>query len=503
MVRESFYHDVLLQWIPQDSDGLLLDCFEKASCICLSVASKALRSCFGHWLVTRYADSISQLEECGFLYCKLFVHHGGLENKITVAKALPGFGSLLWRENLIMSPLDIIAAADTYEVQDVFYRLLEHFPCFMGSVLAELFSRLQGGKDGARPEKPAQEPPAKALAALETVLAKWQTDVRKDYPYRFRRANELVANMICSIPPAEALRCGFAPWFVKLTKGNILDSVTSSTALFLKIQEDCRSHEALCVEFMNILCGASHCGHSPQAVVLMFQACLRVVEDDDCNLGLLAYFGGVQVCQVLSILAKAKSFWREPRSQGRRAFHLRQLLDKAFERHKAILANNESEAADVVEQTCEGRHLRFYPKHGFTHEEQAWISHFETRLFDVAVPKVGCSMRWAGEKAAWNSTFLKGFLRAKTDHFYPEERQEEIEACRKRWVRQWLRGVVAVLQQDSIPVYSGPTEFDDDYATFSDADLEEIQSVCSANPFLKEILEEFADALLELRQEAP
>ena len=49
----------------------------------------------------------------------------------------------------------------------------------------------------------------------------------------------------------------------------------------------------------------------------------------------------------------------------------------------------------------------------------------------------------------------------------------------------------------------GPTEFDDDYATFSDADLEEIQSVCSANPFLNETLEEFVDALLELRQEAP
>ena len=463
MVRESFYHDVLLQWIPQDSDGLLLNRCDKASRICLSAASRALRSSFGHWLVTQYADSISQLEECGFLYCKLFAHHGGLDAKITLAKAFPGFGfcGLLWRGELSMCPLDIITGADKYEVKDLFYRLLEHFPCFMGSVLAELFSRLQGGKDGAQPEKPTQEPLAKALATLETVLAKWQTDVRENYPYRFRRPNELVANMICSIPPAEALRCGFAPWFVKLTKGSILHSAASSTAVFLKIQEDCSSREALCVEFMNILCGVSHCGHCPQAVVLMFQACLRVVEDDNFNLGPSAEYG-VQLCQALSILAKAKSVWRGPHSKRTREIHLRQLLDKAFERHKAMLANNESEAPDVLEETCKGRHLRYYPAHSFTQEEQRWISHFEARIFDLAAPKVGCSMRWAGENAAWNSTFLKGFLRAKTQRFdaiygpvQHAQTQEEIEACRKKWVRQWLTGVVTVLQQHSIPVYPG------------------------------------------------
>ena len=49
----------------------------------------------------------------------------------------------------------------------------------------------------------------------------------------------------------------------------------------------------------------------------------------------------------------------------------------------------------------------------------------------------------------------------------------------------------------------GPTDSNDAYATFSDADLEEIQSVCSEHTFLKETLEEFVDALLELRQEAP
>ena len=39
---------------------------------------------------------------------------------------------------------------------------------------------------------------------------------------------------------------------------------------------------------------------------------------------------------------------------------------------------------------------------------------------------------------------------------------------------------------------------DDAYATFSDAVLEEAQSVWSAHPLLNETLEEFADALLEL-----
>ena len=463
MVRESFYHDVLLQWIPQDSDGLLLNRCDKASRICLSAASRALRSSFGHWLVTQYADSISQLEECGFLYCKLFAHHGGLDAKITLAKAFPGFGfcGLLWRGELSMCPLDIIAAADKYEVKEVFYRLVKHFPRFMGSVLAELFSRLQGGKDGPLPEMPVQEPLLKPMATLETVLTKWQTDVRTDYPWRFRRANELAANMICSIPHAEALRCGFAPWFVKMTKRNILDSATSSTAVFLKIQEDRHSPEALCVEFMNVLCAASHCGHTPETVILMFHACLRVLEEDSSNLG-PSFENGVQLRQVLSLLAKAKSFWRGPHSKRTREIHLRQLLDKAFERHKAMLANNESEAPDVLEETCKGRHLRYYPAHSFTQEEQRWISHFEARIFDLAAPKVGCSMRWAGENAAWNSTFLKGFLRAKTQRFdaiygpvQHAQTQEEIEACRKKWVRQWLTGVVTVLQQHSIPVYPG------------------------------------------------
>ena len=123
MVRESFYQDVLLQWIPQDSDGLLLHRCDATARMCLSAASKALRSSFGHWLVTQYADSISELEECGFLCCKLFLHHGGLDAKITMAKALPGFGGLLWREELSMYPLDIIAAAEKYEVNEVFYRL--------------------------------------------------------------------------------------------------------------------------------------------------------------------------------------------------------------------------------------------------------------------------------------------------------------------------------------------------------------------------------------------
>ena len=463
MVRESFYHDVLLQWIPQDSDGLLLNRCDKASRICLSAASKALRSSFGHWLVTQYTDSISSLEECGFLCCKLFVHHGGLDTKITMAKALPGFGfgGLLWREDLSMYPLDIIAAADRYQINHVFYHLAEHFPCFMGSVFAELFSR-QGGKDGPLPEKPVQELLLKAMATLETVLTKWQTDVGRDYYWRLRRVNELVANMICSIPPAEALRCGIASWFVKLTKRNILDSTTSSTATFLKILRDRDNPDALFVEFMNILCATSHCGHAPEAVVVMFEACLQVLEDDT-NLG-SSTDCGVQLCQALSILAKVKSLWGGPDSQKIREFHLKQILDKAFERHKALFTDGDSSVADVLEQICDGRHLQFYPQ-SFTHEEQRLISQLETRLFDAGAAKLGRSMRWDFiEHAAWNSIFLKGFLRAKTYHFYltygcgPGERQEEIEACRMKWVRQWLRGVITVLRQDSIPVYSGRVE---------------------------------------------
>ena len=44
-------------------------------------------------------------------------------------------------------------------------------------------------------------------------------------------------------------------------------------------------------------------------------------------------------------------------------------------------------------------------------------------------------------------------------------------------------------------------EISDDFelVVFSDRDIEDIQSVCQDHPFLKDVLEEFVDDLLELR----
>ena len=298
---------------------------------------------------------------------------------------------------------------------------------------------------------PVQEPLLKPMATLETVLTKWQTDVRTDYPWRFRRANELAANMICSIPHAEALRCGFAPWFVKMTKRNILDSATSSTAVFLKIQEDRHSPEALCVEFMNVFCAASHCGHTPETVILMFHACLRVLKRIAVTL----------VLRLRTVCSCVRCFrcWPKPslsggghtpREQGK--FICGSSWTRPLSVTRPCLQTTNPKPRMFWRRPAKGGTLRYYPAHSFTQEEQRWISHFEARLFDLAAPKVGCSMRWAFEKPAWNSTFLKGFLRAEPYHssgIYVRL------AYRKRCVDQWLRGVVTVLQQDSIPVYSG------------------------------------------------
>ena len=74
---------------------------------------------------------------------------------------------------------------------------------------------------------------------------------------------------------------------------------------------------------------------------------------------------------------------------------------------------------------------------------------------------------------------MKGFLTAKICHgIVTAKKTEEINAFRKRWIRKCLRGIVTVLQQDSIRLYSNQVDFDEDYAYFSDADIEDIQSVC-------------------------
>lgn len=122
MRKESFYHAVLLQWIPQDSDGLLLGrC--GSSRACLSGASKALRSS-GQWLVAQYPDLISELDGLGFLYCKLFLRHGGLDAKIAIS-ALQMRDSR-WPQDLSMCPLDIIADTEGHRL---IYLMAENFPC--------------------------------------------------------------------------------------------------------------------------------------------------------------------------------------------------------------------------------------------------------------------------------------------------------------------------------------------------------------------------------------
>lgn len=131
---------------------------------------------------------------------------------------------------------DVIAAAHT---SPVFHRLAAGCPRFMGSVLAELFSRRQAVDTGKLGHEGNVALVQEAVVSLETLLKARKSCLRKlgqNWGEHLERSNERVANVICSIPSEEALRFGFAPWFVRLTKESILDSATSSTVVFLKMQ---------------------------------------------------------------------------------------------------------------------------------------------------------------------------------------------------------------------------------------------------------------------------
>lgn len=260
--------------------------------------------------------------------------------------------------------------------------------------------------------------------------------------------------MILSIPSSEALRCGLAPWFVQLAKESILDPVCSSTALFLKIRADRRSNEALCVEFMNVLCAVSHCGHTPEELQLMFASCLEAIQNVSGNLGPFNRFGcsSLRLCQILSMLAKSKNFWGARGIQsGKRYGYLSDLLKNAFKGHKLVLEDSFGYSVDVLERICDGRHLHFYPRQGLTVMEQQPIREFQAKMFDFAAPRVGFSLRWS-RGSVWNATLLESFLNAKYIDWWGREHFVE---RREQWIEEWLIGIVEALREESIPVYSG------------------------------------------------
>ena len=89
-----------------------------------------------------------------------------------------------------------------------------------------------------------------------------------------------------------------ADWFVRQTTTNILNAVASSTKMY--VQNDSSDRDCLCMEFMNVLAAVSHCGFATETVSSMSRIVL-----DECNLG-PCFQDGVQLTQVLSVLAKAR-----------------------------------------------------------------------------------------------------------------------------------------------------------------------------------------------------
>ena len=526
--------EVLLQWIPQDNEGLLLGRCDQSSQVSLSSASKALRSSLGQWLVTCHANNVEFLEELGFLYCKLFIQHGGFDTQIwsSVMDDSPFLGRRDANHKGKRYPLDIFWQ-DEYELrtQSIYQGYSDLFcfrrlvPRFVGAVLVEVFDRLQMAsllKKGAQTEDANELKLLRVLQGLEHAMQKWQAGLkRKDWNHR-AQANQECANMICAIPRAEAKRCGLALWYIQLAQVSLLDAVCSSTELFLTIQNDCPAYEPVgrCIEFMNVLATVSH-WLKQTVLAKMFESCLQrilfcQVEGDGSGLGPIDC-DGVGLSDVLSVLAKVYCLNSFPG----KTLWLKHILDSASKMHKRLINSHDMEdvAQDVVKGTVAGNHLDFFPRRGFDKDALLMINRFQCQILDLAVPLAGKSMYNNVPYIVWQAAVVRGFLKAETEHFFPatgrltfsweeadpqlladilQKSQGEIDRRRVGWVKSYLDGIIRCLRENSLPVAAHePT----DYAIFQDSDIEDIRTVCREHPIIQQVLEEFVDEVLELRED--
>ncbi|CAJ1456804.1 unnamed protein product [Effrenium voratum] len=480
----------------QDAEWFVLSCCDKQAQVLLSSASKVLRSGFGQWLVAEYADRVPELESRGFFYCKLFVQHGGLDIQITTHLADRPF-----RKGHKASPLDILEMAATRrhgrfsDTFFVFYDFACASPCFLGSVLSMIFSRLQAAgllEDTAGTKDAVLARFLTARRTLQAVARNWLTGLTQKKQRNPQGGLSTLASMICSIPSAEAAKSGVASWFVRVAKEGLLDVVGSSTETFLTLQDDCRDPDGKCIQLMNILAAASHCGHATKASARMFESCLqRIVECVSDNLGPFPDCG-VQLHEVLSVLAKAN-----PKLCNKRMW-IREVLEKALSRHEGpVTESNDIYLAEgILNLIFDGHHLVFLPTNGFSSEECQQILRFQCTIFDLAAPRVCNCFEDAVGDSPWKASIVKGFLAAKTETPRLRTQETQINARRRGWIQACLRGIVAYLRQHGISVAADASH---NAVVFSNADIADIQSVCQEHPFIKDVLEEFVDNLLALR----
>ena len=487
--------------------------------------------------MARYANRLQELNDHGYLYCTLFAQYGGFESNIsssqfgasgcfrTYPAALPAFRFFEISE---------VAISDNFGF--FFYKPAETAPRFLASILVELFRRLQAAAllgEGAQTEDPYSSQLLEVLSSLEGALKRWQTALlesagrlTKDrcwFRWGIRFVNQRFANVICAIPQADAKKRGVADWFVRQTKTNIFDAVTSSTKIFLDLQSDSTCRECLCMEFMNVLAALSHCGFATETVSSMFESCMGRIVGDRKSDNLGPYEDcGVQLPQVLSVLAKARrDMFRGP-SEAPKYHLLKEILDTCRENHKCREGAAFS-ARHTLENILLHGFLDFFPAEGFSPSEMWSINNFQNELLDHITPLCGESVfEHPYGESPWPADEVRALMRVKTSHYFSlrlpwrfrsnemplsdriAKSQPEISATRKGWVKKLLDGTTRYLRLQSTPVVSEHSNPGDPSgeALFPDEDIEDIRLACQEYPVLRDTLEEFLDELLELRASA-
>jgi len=497
----------MLHVIGHDTEDQLVLLLDNVSYFAIATANRSVRCRFAQCLVRLFVSQVEFLEKGGFLYCKHFMQYGGFNVKIKC-------GQIDERQNpkikVAMFPIDILEITDFYDLCCLF-DFIDCVPNFVGAILHELFARLQGSApqtDDSSPQGASSE--TRLLRIREQFahsISRWQASLAKDEGRLSPTAvHARIANVICAVPVKDAVSCGLAEWFTRLTRQSILDPVCSSTDLFLSVLEQHHRRHNVCIEFINILATVGHCGLFSDVVRRMFEACMSAIIEYSDNVSIYAFDTGVTLTEVLSALAKIPCrLWQ------RRGKHhcFQKIMEKAREYDDRDLEDDGSHNHYLMaEQILLCGRVAALPKSGLDRHDMEFLNMYREGLLQRSLSVAGKHVVLEHRKA-WDAQIVRACLRMEPSRLSDiaielGARQTDIDEMKKiGWIQTFLSGVMRTLEEnvDTITVLAERDQDRDEmsYVLFSDKYARELRDICSTHPYIRYTLERFELHILSLR----
>lgn len=484
---------------------LLLDTVSHVS---VATANRSLRCRFARCLVRLFAQRVELLERGGFLFCQMFMQHGGFEVKVKCGQL-----DRLWNPKIRAAqfPVHFLETPQFLDGLVPLFALIDCAPNFVGALLCELLARLQRprlGRDSSSQLDASWEP---LLVRIRDDLAHricdWQAWLYEDGGRRrLDGVHARVASVICAVPVKEAVSCGLAEWFIGLARKSIVDPVCSSTDLFLRVLEQHKGRRNICMEFVHILATVGHCGFTTDTIRRIFEACITAIIGWSDNVSIHAYDCGVTLDEVLSAVAKMPGqLW-----QGRgKHYCFTGVMDKAREYDMHYLEHEDSwDQYTMIEQILLNGRVAALPRSGLDLDDLEFLDFYRDLL-------LGRSLRNAGEHvvlqhdAVWNAQIVRACLTmepSRVSAFAVElgARVTEVDQKKKAgWIDAFLSGITQALEEnaDTITILARPSQDrgGQSCVVFSDDDSRELRDICLLYPYILSTLERFESRILSLR----